>query len=73
MRYTSAAVGDREVLGAGDECRRQPLGLADRADVRQAREQFAEQFLYPLLTEAEKLGMTIDEVKTMIEVWEKNR
>ena len=35
------------------------------------REQFSDQFLRPLLTEAHKLGLTADELKAMIDAWEK--
>jgi hypothetical protein len=37
------------------------------------REQFSDQFLRPLLLEAHKLGLSPDEVKAMIDIWEKTR
>ena len=34
------------------------------------REDFAKQYIEPLITEANKLGMTVDELKTMLDTWE---
>ncbi|MEE6257202.1 GntR family transcriptional regulator [Plantactinospora sonchi] len=37
------------------------------------REDFAQQYLHPLLTEASKLGIDADELKRMIDRWEQGR
>ncbi|MEO3744395.1 GntR family transcriptional regulator [Plantactinospora sp. B5E13] len=37
------------------------------------REEFAQQFLHPLLTEAHKLGISADELKRLIDRWEQGR
>ena len=37
------------------------------------RERFAEQFVRPLITEAENLGITTEELKKLIDAWEDER
>ena len=37
------------------------------------RDLFARQYIDPLVTEARKLGMTVDELKTMLDNWEASR
>ena len=44
-------------------------GASDALRFRR-REDFAKQYLEPLITEANKLGMTVDELKTMLDTWE---
>ncbi|MFT7021656.1 MAG: DNA-binding transcriptional regulator YhcF (GntR family) [Rhodococcus sp. (in: high G+C Gram-positive bacteria)] len=44
-------------------------GASDALRFRR-REDFAKQYIEPLITEANKLGMTVDELKTMLDTWE---
>jgi GntR family transcriptional regulator len=74
----TAAKGVSQLVDSGILYKKRGIGMfvaaGARAQLRdRRREQFAEQYLYPLLTEAEKLGMRVDEIKTMIDIWEKNR
>ena len=46
---------------------------ANRVGVRRGRDLFARQYIDPLVTEARKLGMTVDELKTMLDNWEAAR
>jgi hypothetical protein len=38
---------------------------------QQRREEFADRYLGPLITEAAKLGLSTTELKDMIDTWEK--
>jgi len=74
----TAAKGINQLVDSGILYKKRGIGMFVAAGARarlrdRRREQFAEQYLYPLLTEAEKLGMGVDELKSMIDVWEKNR
>lgn len=44
-------------------------GASDALRFRR-REDFAKQYIEPLITEANKLGMPVDELKTMLDTWE---
>lgn len=44
-------------------------GASDALRFRR-RQDFAKQYIEPLFTEANKLGMTVDELKTMLDTWE---
>src|SRR5881227_985374 len=64
----TAAKGVNQLVDTGILYKKRGIGMfvaaGARAQLRdRRREQFAEQYLYPLLTEAEKLGMSVDELK----------
>jgi GntR family transcriptional regulator len=74
----TAAKGVNQLVDSGILYKKRGIGMFVAAGARarlrdRRREQFAEQYLHPLLTEAEKLGMSVDELKSMIDVWEKSR
>jgi GntR family transcriptional regulator len=74
----TAAKGVNQLVDSGILYKKRGIGMFVAAGARarlceRRREQFAEQYLYPLLTEATKLGMSVDELKSMIDNWEKSR
>jgi DNA-binding transcriptional regulator YhcF (GntR family) len=74
----TAAKGVNQLVDDGILYKKRGIGMfvapgAQTALRQRRREQFAEQFLRPLLDEAHKLMLTADEVKDMIDTWEKTR
>jgi len=74
----TAAKGVNQLVDDGVLYKRRGIGMfvspGARAKLRQRRrEQFSDQYLRPLLAEAQKLGLSPDEVKDMIDTWEKTR
>ena len=74
----TAAKGVNQLVDDGILYKRRGIGMfvspGAQAKLRhRRREQFSDQFLRPLLLEAHKLGLTTDEVKHMIDSWEKAR
>jgi DNA-binding transcriptional regulator YhcF (GntR family) len=74
----TAAKGVNQLVDDGTLYKRRGIGMfvspGAQSKLRyRRREQFSDQFLRPLLLEAYKLGLTTDEVKSMIDTWEKAR
>jgi DNA-binding transcriptional regulator YhcF (GntR family) len=74
----TAAKGVNQLVDDGTLYKRRGIGMfvspGAQSKLRyRRREQFSDQFLRPLLLEASKLGLTTDEVKSMIDTWEKQR
>jgi DNA-binding transcriptional regulator YhcF (GntR family) len=74
----TAAKGINQLVDDGILYKRRGVGMfvspGARATLRhRRREQFSDQYLRPLLLEAHKLGLTTDEIKQMIDIWEKAR
>lgn len=74
----TAAKGVNQLVADGILYKKRGIGMfvsagahAKLADRR--RDQFAEQYVQPMLTEARKLGLGIDEIKTMLDRWEENQ
>jgi GntR family transcriptional regulator len=68
----TAAKGIQQLVAEGILYKRRGIGMFVRSGARaqlrdQRREQFARQFVQPLLTEASKLGLTTDDLKSMID------
>jgi DNA-binding transcriptional regulator YhcF (GntR family) len=74
----TAAKGVNQLVDDGVLYKRRGIGMfvspGAQAKLRhRRREQFADQYLRPLLAEARKLGLSPHEVKDMIDTWEKTR
>ena len=74
----TAAKGVSQLVDDGILYKRRGIGMFVAAGARatlrdRRRDQFAQQYLHPLLAEARKLGMRTDEIKTMIDTWEKTQ
>src|SRR5215467_4701756 len=74
----TAAKGVNQLVDDGILYKRRGIGMfvspgAQSKLRHRRREQFSDQFLHPLLLEAHKLGLTTDEIKSMIDTWEKAR
>lgn len=74
----TAAKGLNQLVTEGILYKRRGIGMFVTEGARNAlkhrrREQFAHQFIAPLVTEADKLGVGIVELKSMLDQWEKNR
>lgn len=74
----TAAKGVNQLVDDGILYKKRGIGMfvssGARAKLRdRRRERFAQQYVHPLLTEAQKLGVSSEEIKSMIDVWEKNR
>jgi GntR family transcriptional regulator len=74
----TAAKGLNQLVDDGILYKRRGIGMfvsaGARAKLRQRRqEQFSDQYLRPLLVEAEKLGLRATDLKDMIDTWEKGR
>jgi DNA-binding transcriptional regulator YhcF (GntR family) len=74
----TAAKGVNQLVDTGILYKKRGIGMfvttGARAQLRERRrDQFAQQYLHPLLTEADKLGIGTDDIKKMIETWEENR
>ena len=74
----TAAKGVNQLVDTGILYKKRGIGMfvssGARAKLRvRRREQFSDQFLRPMLTEANKLGLSPAEVKDMIDAWGQNR
>jgi DNA-binding transcriptional regulator YhcF (GntR family) len=74
----TAAKGMSQLVDDGILYKRRGIGMfvsvGARAKLRdRRRDQFASEYLHPLLTEADKLGVSADEVKSMIDRWRADR
>ncbi|MDG4784765.1 GntR family transcriptional regulator [Micromonospora sp. WMMD1102] len=74
----TAGKGVNQLVDDGILYKKRGIGMfvatGARARLRdRRREEFAEQYLHPLLTEANKLGIDADELKRMIDRWEQGR
>ena len=74
----TAAKGLNQLVAEGILYKKRGIGLfvadgARAALTARRRERFTGQFLEPLIKEAEKLGMGIGEIQTMLDDWEKSR
>jgi GntR family transcriptional regulator len=74
----TAAKGVNQLVDDGVLYKRRGIGMfvspGAQSKLRQRRrEQFSDQYLRPLLLEAHKLGLTVAEVKDMIDTWGKER
>ena len=70
----TAAKGVNQLVADGVLYKRRGIGMFVATGARttlleRRREEFARQFVAPLMAEAEKLGMDAEQVKKMIEVW----
>jgi DNA-binding transcriptional regulator YhcF (GntR family) len=70
----TAAKGVNQLVADGILYKRRGIGMFVAAGARaqlleHRRENFARQYLAPLMAEADKLGVTADELKKMIDVW----
>jgi GntR family transcriptional regulator len=70
----TAAKGVNQLVADGVLYKRRGIGMFVATGARSAllerrREEFARQFLGPLMAEAHKLGMDAEEIKKMIDVW----
>lgn len=74
----TAAKGVNQLVADGILYKRRGIGMfvstGARAQLRdRRREQFAQQYIRPLLTEARKLDIDSAELKNMIDKWEQDR
>lgn len=74
----TAAKGVSQLVADGILYKRRGIGMfvstGARAQLRdRRREQFAQQYIQPLIVEGQKLGMGIDELKNLIDKWEEER
>ncbi len=74
----TAAKGVSQLVADGILYKRRGIGMfvsaGARAQLRdRRREQFAQQYIRPLIVEAHKLGMGTDELKKLIDKWEEER
>src|SRR5688572_28227659 len=72
----TAAKGIGQLVDDGILYKRRGIGMfvspGAQATLRgRRRQQFADRYLRPLLTEATKLGLSASEIKEMIDTWEK--
>ncbi|WP_344414815.1 GntR family transcriptional regulator [Pseudonocardia ailaonensis] len=70
----TAAKGVNQLVADGVLYKRRGIGMFVSTGARtqlleRRREEFAKQFIAPLLAEARKLGMEAEHVKKMIDVW----
>ncbi len=70
----TAAKGVNELVGDGILYKRRGVGMFVAGGARnrlreRRRESFAEQYVRPLLAEADKLGIERDEITKMIDTW----
>lgn len=71
----TAGKGLAKLVADGILYKKRGIGMFVTTGARDAlrfrrRDDFGRQYIEPLITEADKLGMTIDELKTMIDKWE---
>lgn len=71
----TAGKGLAKLVADGILYKKRGIGMFVTAGARDAlrfrrRDDFTRQYLKPLVTEARKLGMTVDEVKVMLDNWE---
>ncbi|WP_430332031.1 GntR family transcriptional regulator [Rhodococcus sp. ACT016] len=71
----TAAKGLNQLVADGILYKRRGIGMFVTTGARDAlrfrrREQFAAQYLAPLVREADKLGMSVAELKSMLDQWE---
>jgi DNA-binding transcriptional regulator YhcF (GntR family) len=71
----TAAKGINELVDDGILYKKRGIGMFVSVGARgrlreRRRDQFADRYLAPLITEAVKLGLTIGELKDMIDKWE---
>jgi DNA-binding transcriptional regulator YhcF (GntR family) len=71
----TAAKGINELVDDGILYKKRGIGMfvasGAQAKLRQRRrDQFADRYLRPLIVEAQKLGLSTSDVKTMIDSWE---
>jgi GntR family transcriptional regulator len=71
----TALKGVSHLVDDGILYKRRGIGMFVSAGARaklrnRRREQFGDQYLRPLLDEARKLGLTTEEVKSMLDLWE---
>ncbi|WP_422771564.1 GntR family transcriptional regulator [Plantactinospora sp. WMMC1484] len=74
----TAGKGVNQLVDDGILYKKRGIGMfvatGARAKLRdRRREEFARQYLQPLLAEAHKLGIDVDELKHMIDRWEEER
>lgn len=74
----TAAKGLNQLVAEGILYKKRGIGMFVTAGARNAlkhrrREQFAHQYIAPLVTEADKLGVGITELKSMLDQWEESR
>jgi DNA-binding transcriptional regulator YhcF (GntR family) len=74
----TAAKGINQLVDDGIIYKKRGIGMfvtsGARAKLRlRRREQFSDQYLRPLLAEAHKLGLSMAEIKDMIDAWEPTR
>jgi len=70
----TAAKGINQLVADGVLYKRRGIGMFVAAGARallveRRREEFAQEYLAPLMAEAHKLGMDVEQVKKMIDVW----
>src|SRR5689334_16238298 len=73
----TAAKGVNQLVDDGILYKKRGIGMfvsvGARAKLRdRRRDQFAQLYLHPMLTEARKLGVSVDDLKVMIDRWEKD-
>lgn len=71
----TAGKGLAKLVADGILYKKRGIGMFVTTGARDAlrfrrREHFARQFIEPLIAEANKLGMTVDELKIMLDKWE---
>ncbi|GAA1797768.1 GntR family transcriptional regulator [Luedemannella flava] len=71
----TAAKGVNQLVDEGTIYKRRGIGMFVTTGARakliaRRRDQFAQQYLRPLLAEANKLGLSITDIKTLIDQWE---
>ena len=71
----TAAKGINQLVADGILYKKRGIGMFVSPGARakllsRRREQFAERYLRPLLVEARKLGLSVAEIKNMIDTWE---
>jgi DNA-binding transcriptional regulator YhcF (GntR family) len=74
----TAAKGVSQLAADGILYKKRGIGMfvspGARSKLRdRRRDQFAEQYVHPMLVEARKLGLATDEVRAMLDRWEGNR
>ncbi len=73
----TAAKGVNQLVDDGILYKKRGIGMfvsvGARAKLRdRRRDQFAQLYLHPMLAEARKLGVSVNELKVMIDRWEKD-
>ncbi|WP_410626972.1 GntR family transcriptional regulator [Amycolatopsis sp. cmx-8-4] len=74
----TAGKGINQLVADGILYKRRGIGMFVATDARtqllqRRRQDFTQQFLAPLMTEASKLGMDAEDIKKLIDVWEPQR